>query len=182
MYLNWFHKFIGKNSNWNDQNEIPFKKHMQFLSCAFYVDLNLPFMIRYLGGQYTCDDRNVHTIFQNLWQSSGRTFFRNKTYSMCYSHFVNLWQVRNKCRTVQAYSQSRLFFAKFWKWIFTRQKAIQPFFLQESWIHYLILKCIFFKISKSWLLKSWRDWSEMKINFELLNIISKNYTYMLEYS
>ena len=25
---------------------------MQLLACVFYVDLNIPFMIRYLGGQW----------------------------------------------------------------------------------------------------------------------------------
>ena len=54
------------NPNWNDQLEIPFKKRMQLLSCAYYVDFNIPFMLRYLGGQYTGDDRNVTKILNNI--------------------------------------------------------------------------------------------------------------------
>ena len=45
-----FSKLWDKNPNWNSQTEISFQKRMQFLSCAFYVDLNIPFMICYLGG------------------------------------------------------------------------------------------------------------------------------------
>ena len=39
---------------------------MQLLACAFYVNMNIPFMIRYLGGQYTGDDRNIEKTLNNL--------------------------------------------------------------------------------------------------------------------
>ena len=55
-----------QNPNWNNQKEIPFSKRMQLLSCSFYVDFNIPFMLRYLGGQYTGDDRNVEQILSNI--------------------------------------------------------------------------------------------------------------------
>ena len=56
----------NQNPKWNDQLEIPFEKNMQLLSLAFYVDFNIPFMLRYLGGQYTGDDRNIQKIMNNL--------------------------------------------------------------------------------------------------------------------
>ena len=63
--------------------------------------------------------------------------------------------VLNQKHSTYVRRQSRLFFTKFWKWIFTRQEAIRPSFLMY----------FFFSISKSWLLESWRNWLEMKIFF-----------------
>ena len=64
-YIN-FSDLWNVNPNWNDQTEISFSKRMQLLACSFYVDFNIPFLIRYLGGQYTGDDRNVQKILSNI--------------------------------------------------------------------------------------------------------------------
>ena len=53
--------------NWKEQVEVPFIKKMKFLACAFYLNFNIPFMLRYLGGQYTGDDRNVKRILKNIY-------------------------------------------------------------------------------------------------------------------
>ena len=39
---------------------------MNLLSCSFYVDFNIPFMLRYLGGQYMSGDRDAKTILLNI--------------------------------------------------------------------------------------------------------------------
>ena len=61
-----FSPLWNRNPNWNDQLEILFEKRMQLLSYTFYVDFNIPFMLRYLGGQYTGDDRNVTNFLTNI--------------------------------------------------------------------------------------------------------------------
>ena len=50
---------------------------MQLLSLAFYVDINIPFMLRYLGGQYTGDDRNVQFFLNNLSGNIPNELFRD---------------------------------------------------------------------------------------------------------
>ena len=66
-----------KDVNWNNQTEIPFIKRMQLLSCAFYVDFNIPFMLRYLGGQYTGDDRDVKKILSNIHNKVPQTVYND---------------------------------------------------------------------------------------------------------
>ena len=36
------------------------------MSCALYLDIDIPHVIRYLGGLYTVDDRNLSQILQNI--------------------------------------------------------------------------------------------------------------------
>ena len=36
------------------------------MACAFYLDFDVPTIIRYLGGQYTGDDRYVSQILANI--------------------------------------------------------------------------------------------------------------------
>ena len=55
------------DTDWYAQKEIPFQKHMKLLACAFYLNFNIPLMLRYLGSQYTGDDRNVQKILKNIY-------------------------------------------------------------------------------------------------------------------
>ena len=61
-----FTTLFFKDPEWESQTEIPFSKKMKLLACAIYLDFNIPYLIRYLGGQYTGDDRDVCTIIDNI--------------------------------------------------------------------------------------------------------------------
>ena len=61
-----FSTLFFSDPEWESQKEIPFSKKMKLLTCLMYVDFDVPYLIRYLGGQYTGDDRDVSAIIKNL--------------------------------------------------------------------------------------------------------------------
>ena len=61
-----FTTLFSQDPDWESQIKIPFSKKMKLLACAIYLDFNIPYLIRYLGGQYTGDDRDVRTIIDNI--------------------------------------------------------------------------------------------------------------------
>jgi len=61
-----FTTLFAPDPEWESQKSIPFSKKIKLLSCAIYLDFDIPRIIRYLGGQYTGDDRNVTEIINYL--------------------------------------------------------------------------------------------------------------------
>ena len=61
-----FSTLFHADPEWESQTAIPFAKKMKLLACSIYFNFNIPQMIRYLGGQYTGDDRDVPTILNNI--------------------------------------------------------------------------------------------------------------------
>ena len=61
-----FTTLLNPDPKWESQKKIPFSKKLKLLACAIYFNFNIPQMIRYLGGQYTGDDRDVQKKLENI--------------------------------------------------------------------------------------------------------------------
>ena len=66
MHIFFFSDLWDNDPNWNNQIEILVQRRMKLLSYSFYVDFNIPFMLRYLGSQYIGNDRDAKTILLNI--------------------------------------------------------------------------------------------------------------------
>ena len=59
-----FSTLADYDENWEKQQAISTHKVMQFLSAALHYDLHIAFVIRYAGGNYTADYRDVPAILK----------------------------------------------------------------------------------------------------------------------
>ena len=53
-------------ANWSEQTVISVQTKTNFLTCAIHQDFRIPTLIRYVGGRYTGDDRDVSTLLNNI--------------------------------------------------------------------------------------------------------------------